>query len=88
MKKTAIPTTSTDRGEWALEVMRNDDLMVIKKGPETESGRTEVQILSASSGYKSFSLTITATSLPLFDRRHGAWVFVLMFNNDLMAIER
>ena len=86
--KTAIPISSTDRGEWAFEVMRNDDLMVFKKGPETESGRTEVQILSASSGYKSFSVTTTATGLPLTDSRHGEWAFALMFNNDLMAIER
>ena len=86
--KTTIPISSTDRGEWAFEVMRNDDLMVIKKGPETESGRTEVQILSASSGYKSFSVTTKATGLPLTDSRHGEWAFALMFNNDLMAIER
>jgi uncharacterized delta-60 repeat protein len=64
---TALPTTGTDRSH-EFEAISYDgdyysDLMVIKKA-FTTSGKTEVQILSGASGYKT-TLLSAATVLPV-----------------------
>eukprot|EP00450_Noctiluca_scintillans_P011113 CAMPEP_0194503282 /NCGR_PEP_ID=MMETSP0253-20130528/28294_1 /TAXON_ID=2966 /ORGANISM="Noctiluca scintillans" /LENGTH=633 /DNA_ID=CAMNT_0039345553 /DNA_START=14 /DNA_END=1915 /DNA_ORIENTATION=- len=83
---TGLHLTDREHGQWAFQVMRNNDLMAIKMGPVTGTGKTEVHILSASSRYQSFRLH-TGTGLHLTDRQHGQWDFQVMRNNDLMAIK-
>jgi hypothetical protein len=78
----------TDRpGQWAFEVMRNNNLMAINMGPHTDSGMTEVHILTAKSDYKQFGLQ-TATALNLTDTAHGEWAFELLLGDQLMAIRK
>jgi len=73
--------------EWAFEVLSNSDILAINMGPTTNSGMTEVHILTAKSDYKKFALH-TATALNLPDKRRGEWAFGLLKNNDLVAIRK
>jgi len=51
-----------DADTWSFVMAPNDDLIAIKKGPQTGTGSTEVHRLSAASNYQSFSLQ-TGTAL-------------------------
>ena len=82
---TALP--STDRGECAFAMMNNhrgSDLMAIKMGPETASGKTEHYITDAV-GHHMFLKHHYATALGLTDIRRGKWAFCVMLMNHLMA---
>ena len=81
----ASAAEAQDRSERAFDRMCNGDLMVVRMGP-TESGRTEIQILSARSHWNSFAKQ-TSTVLHATDQSHGRWAFTVMPNNDLMAIK-
>ena len=70
-------------GEFEFDVLPNGDIVAIKKSG-TGTGSTEVHILSAGSGYKSFSLQ-TGTALHETDE---AFSFAVMPNKDLVAIMR
>merc|ERR1719161_3174545 len=74
---------TTGATEWDFQAMPNGDLMCIKMGPKTGSGKTEVHILSKSSNYAKFNLH-TATGLQLSN--HKQWSFAAMPNGDLMCI--
>merc|ERR1719235_2221916 len=70
--------------EWDFVAAPNGDLMCIKKGPTTGSGKTEVHILSKSSNFAKFVLH-AATGLEL--TTHKDWSFAAMPNGDLMCIK-
>jgi len=67
---------------WAFTMKSNNDLVCIKKGPTTGSGKTEVHILSAASNYKSWALQ-TGTVLGYADEN---WAFTMKSNDDLVGI--
>merc|ERR1719377_270436 len=71
--------------EWDFAAMPNGDLMCIKMGPKTGSGKTEVHILSKSSNYAKFNLH-AATGLEL-TTGSTEWDFAAMPNGDLMCIK-
>merc|ERR1719311_1469767 len=75
----------TTHKSWDFVAAPNGDLMCIKKGPKTGSGKTEVHILSKSSNYAKFNLH-AASGLEL---TAGAieWDFAAMPNGDLMCIK-
>lgn len=81
---TVLHATDQSHGRWAFTVMPNNDLMAIKMGPDTGTGKTEVHVLSSSSNYQSFSLQ-TGTGLHL--THCGEWSFQAMRNRDLMVIK-
>jgi len=81
---TVLHATDQSHGRWAFTVMPNNDLMAIKMGPVTGTGKTEVHVLSASSNYQRFSLQ-TGTGLHL--THSGEWSFQAMRNRDLMIIK-
>ena len=92
-----VPTSLelTDTGqhgvEWAFAVGANDDLLAIKKGPTTGSGKTEVHIVSAASQYTQFApASHFPTPLELTDTgQHGVeWAFAVGANGDLLAIKK
>lgn len=64
-------------------VLRNHDLVAIKKSG-TPNGRTQVHILSRSSGYRTFTMQ-TDTALHQTD---STWTFLVLYNNDIMAISK
>jgi len=60
---TALHYTGAASGDdWEFVMGEADDLLCIKKGPRTGSGKTEVHILSAASNYQNFVLQ-TGTAL-------------------------
>eukprot|EP00927_Polykrikos_kofoidii_P027492 TRINITY_DN24162_c0_g1_i1.p1 TRINITY_DN24162_c0_g1~~TRINITY_DN24162_c0_g1_i1.p1 ORF type:complete len:1418 (-),score=171.53 TRINITY_DN24162_c0_g1_i1:204-4457(-) len=68
--------------KWTYLVSGNGDLIGVKRGPETESGKTEVHIASRESKFQ----TITdrwETALPLTTDN---WTFLFTSSEDLMAI--
>jgi len=75
----------TTHKEWDFVAAPNGDLMCIKKGPTTGSGKTEVHILSKSSNYASFNLH-AASGLEL-SSGPTEWDFAAMPNGDLMCIK-
>lgn len=68
---------------WEFGVAGNRDIFVIRKR-NTGSGKTEVHVLSAASGYQQFSLQ-TATALGPCD---DTWTFALAHNRDVVAIKK
>jgi len=78
-----LTAKTAPKEEWDFAAMPNGDLMSIKMGPTTGSKKTEVHILSKSSGYKKFALH-AATGLQLSN--HKSWDFVAAPNGDLMCI--
>merc|ERR1711957_583474 len=75
----------THGANWAFVMNPNGDLVCIKKGPHTGTGKTEVHVLSAASNYGRFVLQ-TGTALHY---THGAnWAFVMNGNGDLVSIKK
>jgi len=68
--------------EWAFVTDSKGNLLAIKKGPKTGSGKTEVHRLTAASNYKKFDLH-TATGLHLTDKN---WDFVMDSQDNLVCI--
>jgi len=68
--------------EWAFVMDSKSNLVAIKKGPKTGSGKTEVHRLTAASNYKKFDLQ-TATALHLTDKH---WDFVMDSKDNLVCI--
>ena len=68
---------------WEFAVAGNRDLFAIKKSG-TDSGTTEVHVLSAASGYQKFSLQ-TRTAL---HETNNVWEFAVAENRDLFAIAK
>jgi len=68
--------------EWAFVTDSKNNLVAIKKGPTTGSGKTEVHRLTASSNYKTYDLQ-TRTALQITD---GNWDFVMDSKDNLLAI--
>jgi len=68
--------------EWAFVMDSKKNLVAVKKGPKTGSGKTEVHRLTASSNYKTYDLQ-TATALQITD---GNWDFVMDSKDNLLAI--
>jgi hypothetical protein len=68
--------------QWAFVTDSKRNLVAIKKGPKTGSGKTEVHRLTAASNYKKFDLH-TATALHLTDAN---WDFVMDSKDNLLAI--
>merc|ERR1719450_1473007 len=68
--------------KWAFVMDSKNNLVAIKKGPKTGSGKTEVHRLTAASNYKKFDLH-TATALHLTDKN---WDFVMDSKDNLVAI--
>merc|ERR1719223_38805 len=59
------------------------DLMCIRRGPLTKSGRTELQVLERAEGFKKTKATM-ATAL---EYSHAAdWDFVVLPNGDLACV--
>lgn len=68
--------------EWAFLMDSRKNLVAVKKGPTTGSGRTEVHRLTASSNYKKYDLQ-TRTALGITG---GNWDFVMDSKNNLVGI--
>jgi len=79
--KTALPITD---GNWDFVMDSKNNLVAIKKGPNTGSGKTEVHRLSASSNYLSFDLQ-TGTALGYTDDN---WDFTMDSKDNLVAIKK
>ena len=77
--RTALHETG---GNFAFSVLRNGDLVAIKKSG-TGTGKTEVHILSAASNYQSFRFQ-TGTAL---EQTGDNWNFGVLPNDDLVAIK-
>jgi hypothetical protein len=73
-----------DVDNWEFLMDSNDDLLALKKGPTTGTGKTEIHRLSKASNYQSFNLQ-TGTGLQLSNNIES-WSFVMEPNNDLVAI--
>lgn len=69
--------------EWAFAMNHNGDLYAIKQRG-TETGTTEVHILSADSNYRSFALQ-SGTALP---ETNANFAFAVAHNGDLVAIKK
>merc|ERR1719217_1977519 len=80
-----LTAKTAPKEEWDFAAMPNGDLMSIKMGPTTGSGKTEVHILSKSSNYAKFNLH-AATGLEL--TTHKEWSFTTLPNGDLMCIKK
>jgi len=81
---TGTYTTPPCGQEWAFVTDSKNNLVAIKKGPQTGSGKTEVHRLTAASNYKTFDLQ-TATALQLTDKN---WDFVMDSKDNLVAIKK
>jgi len=79
----SIPTEHISNDTWAFAIQSNDDLVAIKK-INTESGTTEVHVLSAASNYQN-SIYRTGTALHETD---DTFAFAVKRNNDLVAIKK
>jgi hypothetical protein len=87
-----IPATPTKCGtqmaklpcgmQWAFLIDSKSNLVAIKKGPKTGSGKTEVHRLTKASNYKKFDLH-TATALHITGKN---WDFVMDKKDNLVAI--
>jgi len=77
---TALPPVDSN---YRFLLAGNRDLFAIKTG-NTDSGKTEIHVLSAGNGYKTFSMQ-TATALHLTDHN---WDFCIAPNRDVFAISR
>jgi len=77
---TALPPSDAN---YRFLVAANRDLFVIKTG-STGSGKTEIHILTATSGYKTFSMQ-TGTALHPTDQN---WDFGIAPNRDVFAINK
>jgi len=71
---------------WQFEMDSNNNLMGIKKGPLTDSGKTEVHRMNAVSGYKDFDFRL-GTGLDYTDSGQD-WDFVLDSNDNLVGIKK
>jgi len=71
----------TDKN-WDFVIDSKDNIVGVKKGPKTGSGKTEVHRLAASSNYKSFNLH-TATGLHLTDEN---WAFTMDSKDNLVGV--
>jgi hypothetical protein len=80
--------------EWDFLFDSQDNLLIIKRGPSTSSGNTEVHTLSVAQAYAQFDETmpIIQTVLPesASTSNNGDWAFVMPRDgtNDLIAIKR
>jgi hypothetical protein len=70
---TALHLTN-DADSWSFAMDEHDDLLAIKKGPQTGTGMTEVHRLSSDSNYQSFNLQ-TRTALH-YSNGEDSWSFV------------
>lgn len=77
---TALPETSDD---YEFEIAPNDDIIVIKKN-HTDSEKTELQVLSAASGYQKLSKVIVTA----LGQGGDELTFALARNRDLLAIKK
>merc|ERR1719450_180353 len=68
--------------KWAFVMDSKNNLVAIKKGPKTGSGKTEVHRLTAASNYKKFDLH-TATALGYTDKNME---FVMDSKDNLVGI--
>ena len=82
VQQTGTALAPTD-ANYRFLVARNRDLFVIKTG-KTDSGKTELHILTAASGYKTFALQ-TGTALHETDQN---WDFAIAPNRDVFAIAK
>lgn len=69
--------------QWQFCVAGNRDVIGIKKNG-TESGRTEIHVLSAGSNYSAFSLHAASALHPT----DGNWDFAIAPNRDLFAVKK
>jgi hypothetical protein len=76
---TALPPTPDT---WSFQVFDNGDLVGVQR--QGARGRTELHIVSASSGFRRFALQ-TETALEAAD---AGWDFVALANRDLIAVRR
>lgn len=80
--QTATALGPVDRN-WEFGIAPNRDVFAIHKN-NTGSGTTEVHVLSAAHGYKTFALQ-SRTALAPTD---GSWAFAIAHNRDLVAIKK
>lgn len=76
---TVLPPTPDT---WSFQVFENGDLVGVQR--QGSRGRTELHIVSASSGFKRFAQQ-TETALEAAD---AGWDFVALANRDLVAVRR
>jgi len=84
--RTALGYTN-NANSWSFVNGANGDLVAIKKGPDTGTGKTEVHRLTSASNYQIYDLQ---TGTPLqYTNNDKSWSFVLDRTcGDLLAIER
>jgi len=84
--QTPTPLHITNHREWAFVMDSFNDLLCIKRGPNTGSKKTEVHRLSAASKYQKFNLqTGSGIHLTHFPGM-GYWKFAVTRENDLACI--
>lgn len=85
---TALPQ-KTSFAEWNFLLNSANDLVVIKKGPETPSSMTEVHVLAAAQSWQQFTLqAATGLHLTASTDNHGDWAFLLDGADNLVCIRR
>jgi len=77
------PLQITDKN-WDFVMDSKDNLVAIKKGPTTGSGKTEVHRLSAASSYTKFDLQ-TGTGLDYADEN---WAFTIDSKDNLVCVKK
>jgi len=90
---TALPKRTTF-DEWDFLLDSDSNLVVVKKGPSTKSGQTEILKLAATQGYQGFLLgsaekgTPTGLGLSASTSNNGDWAFLLDGADNLICIRR
>jgi hypothetical protein len=77
---------SSNMDTWSFVMDSADNLIAIKKGPQTGTGKTEVHRMTKASNYQQFDLQ-TGTALGYTDDV-DSWSFVMDSNDDLLALYR
>lgn len=75
--------------EWDFLLDSASNLLLIKKGPSTPSGMTEIHRMSASKSWQMFSLkAATGLHLSASTNNNGNWAFLLDGADNLISIRR
>lgn len=90
---TALPRR-TIFDEWEFLLDSDSNLIVIKKGPSTKSGMTEIVKLGATQGYQNYLLGSPTKGMPIglglsaSTSNNGDWAFLLDGEDNLICIRR
>lgn len=85
---TALPQVSIfDEVEFLLDQASN--LVIIKKGPTSSSSMTEINVLSATTGYQTYTMqSATGLALSASTNNNGDWAFLMDGQDNLICIRR